>query len=191
MARRRNVFRVPSLNKRIAARTSAKRYVRHNLGFKAPRGWGWLTNPKRAAYNRAYNRTSIGCAVVPLFFLLCFAGFVAACGGRSAEEDDAIRAVVTNIQPDTRLGLAETDLTTKANPKGRGIFVYVPQDRIGRGGHRIWMVTGNQAFPLNARAKDLTPSLPWPREAQPGVWEATGLNPYSPAEAFEIVFGRE
>jgi len=36
---------------------------RHSLGFKAPRGWGWLTNPKRAAYNRIYNRTTVGCAV--------------------------------------------------------------------------------------------------------------------------------
>ena len=79
MGRRRSLFRVPSLNKRIAARTSVKRYVRHNLGFKAPRGWGWLTNPKRAAYNRAYNRTSIGCAIVPLLFLVCLAGLAAGC----------------------------------------------------------------------------------------------------------------
>ena len=60
--RRRIGFRVPSLRKRIAARTSLKRVVRHRLGMKAPRGWGWLTNPKRAAYNRIYNRTSRGCA---------------------------------------------------------------------------------------------------------------------------------
>jgi hypothetical protein len=51
-------FRVPSLKKRIAARTSWKRVVRHSLGLKAPRGWGWLTNPRKAAYNRVYNRTS-------------------------------------------------------------------------------------------------------------------------------------
>ena len=51
-------FRKPSLKKRIAARTSWKRVVRHNLGVKAPRGWGWLTNPKRAAYNRSYNKSS-------------------------------------------------------------------------------------------------------------------------------------
>ena len=57
-------FRIPNLNKRIAARTSAKRIIRHNLGFKAPRGWGWLTNPKRAAYSRVNNRTSKGCLVV-------------------------------------------------------------------------------------------------------------------------------
>lgn len=47
----------PSLRKSIAARTSVKRVVRHNLGLKAPRGWGWLTNPKRALYNRTYSRT--------------------------------------------------------------------------------------------------------------------------------------
>jgi hypothetical protein len=44
--------------------------VRHNLGVKAPRGYGWLTNPRKAAYNRVYNRTSIGlgrgCLVVVL-----------------------------------------------------------------------------------------------------------------------------
>ncbi len=28
-------FRIPSLNKRIAARTSVKRMIRHNLGLKA------------------------------------------------------------------------------------------------------------------------------------------------------------
>lgn len=53
-------IRTPSLRKRIAARTSWKRIVRHSLGVKAPRGYGWLTNPKRAAYNRVYNRTTVG-----------------------------------------------------------------------------------------------------------------------------------
>ena len=52
-------IRTPSLKKRLSARTSWKRIVRHNLGLKAPRGWGWVTNPKKAAYNRVYNRTSI------------------------------------------------------------------------------------------------------------------------------------
>lgn len=33
--------------KMIAARISPKRFIRHNLGIKAPRGWGWLTNPKK------------------------------------------------------------------------------------------------------------------------------------------------
>ncbi len=52
--------RIPSLTKRIAARTSPARWARHSLGLKAPRGWGWLTNPSKAAYNRVYNRTTFG-----------------------------------------------------------------------------------------------------------------------------------
>jgi len=56
-------LRIPSLTKRVAARLSWKRYVRHSLGFKVPRGWGWVTNPKRALYNRIYNRTTVGCGV--------------------------------------------------------------------------------------------------------------------------------
>lgn len=57
-------FRIPSIRKRIAARTSIKRAVRQRMGLKAPRGWGWITNPKKAAYNRVYNRTTKGCLVV-------------------------------------------------------------------------------------------------------------------------------
>jgi hypothetical protein len=52
-------IRKPSIRKSIAARTSVKRIIRTTLGLRAPRGWGWVTNPKRAAYNRVYNRTSI------------------------------------------------------------------------------------------------------------------------------------
>jgi hypothetical protein len=53
-------FRTPSLKKMLAARASPSRIVRHNLGLKAPRGWGWLTNPRKAAYNRVYSRTRFG-----------------------------------------------------------------------------------------------------------------------------------
>jgi hypothetical protein len=63
-------FRTPSLKKRIAARTSPARFIRHSLGLKAPRGWGWLTNPKKAAYNRVYNRTTFGCLLPILAGLL-------------------------------------------------------------------------------------------------------------------------
>ena len=53
-------IRKPSTNKMISARVSPKRYIRHSLGIKAPRGFGFLTNPKKAVYNRIYNKTSIG-----------------------------------------------------------------------------------------------------------------------------------
>jgi hypothetical protein len=64
-------FRIPSLTKRIAARTSIKRIIRHNLGFKAPKGFGILTDPEKAIYNKVYNKTSKGCLVM----LVCFIGF--------------------------------------------------------------------------------------------------------------------
>jgi hypothetical protein len=51
-------LRRPSLRGMLSARTSPKRFVRHRLGFKAPRGWGWLTNPRKALYNRIYWRTT-------------------------------------------------------------------------------------------------------------------------------------
>jgi hypothetical protein len=53
-------LRRPSIRKRLAARTSPKRVVRHTLGVKAPRGAGWVTDPKKALYNRIYNRTTVG-----------------------------------------------------------------------------------------------------------------------------------
>ncbi|MBI3447675.1 MAG: hypothetical protein HY049_01955 [Acidobacteria bacterium] len=75
-------LRVPSWRKRVAARTSWRRVVRHSLGLKAPRGWGWLTNPRRAAYNRIYNRTTVGlgrgcalaAAVIALALLMAATG---------------------------------------------------------------------------------------------------------------------
>ena len=38
--------------------------MNNKLGLRAPRGWGWITNPKKAAYNRVYNRTTRGCLVL-------------------------------------------------------------------------------------------------------------------------------
>lgn len=61
--------RIPSLKKRLAARMSPARFVRNSLGLKAPRGFGWITNPRKAAYNRIYSRTTFGlrgCAWVGL-----------------------------------------------------------------------------------------------------------------------------
>lgn len=72
-------FRVPSLRKRISARTSLKRYVRHSLGIKAPRGWGWITNPRKAAHNRIYSRTTRGCLVLVIAGVAAISGMLVAC----------------------------------------------------------------------------------------------------------------
>ena len=62
-------FRTPSLRKRISTRTSPKRFLRHNLGMKVPKGYGVFTNPKKAIYNKVYNKTSRGCilGLIPFF----------------------------------------------------------------------------------------------------------------------------
>ncbi|RWB65802.1 hypothetical protein [Mesorhizobium sp.] len=52
-------IRRPSIKRSLAARTSVKRMVKQSLGLKAPRGMGWVTDPKRAAYNRVYDRTTV------------------------------------------------------------------------------------------------------------------------------------
>ena len=74
-------FRVPSLKKRLSARTSLKRAIRHRVGLKAPRGWGWIMNPKKAAYNRVYSRTTRGCLVVIGFWGTLLAAGVALAAG--------------------------------------------------------------------------------------------------------------
>lgn len=51
-------FRVPSLTKSISARTSLTRAVKQSLNLRAPKGLGVVTNPKKAVYNKVYNRTT-------------------------------------------------------------------------------------------------------------------------------------
>lgn len=51
-------LRTPSFTRMVSTRLSPKRYIRHSLGLKAPRGFGWVTNPKRALYNRIYHRAT-------------------------------------------------------------------------------------------------------------------------------------
>jgi len=52
-------MRTPSWKRSLAARTSWKRLAKQLLGLKAPRGYGWLTNPRRATYNRIYDRSTV------------------------------------------------------------------------------------------------------------------------------------
>ena len=52
-------IRKPSLKKMIAAKLSPARYIRHNLGLKISPPFGLITHPKKAVYNRIYQRVSI------------------------------------------------------------------------------------------------------------------------------------
>jgi len=93
-----------------------------------------------------------------------------------------------------KFGITSADLREKRNPKGGGTFVYAPQTSFwafGRSLERqiLWLVLDGYAYPLNGTTKNVTPELKWPREADETTWEKSGLNPYSPSEALEIVFG--
>lgn len=50
-------LRTPSLKGRISSRLSVKRMIRSKV--RVPKGFGLLTNPKKAIYNRVYNRTTV------------------------------------------------------------------------------------------------------------------------------------
>lgn len=56
-------IRTPNLKSSLKARTTgrAKRAVKRSVipGY-GKKGRGWVTNPKEAAYNKVYNKTSIG-----------------------------------------------------------------------------------------------------------------------------------
>ena len=51
-------IRIPSLKKRISARTSIKRQIVNRAGLKMPKGYGWVRNPEKYLYNKVYNKTS-------------------------------------------------------------------------------------------------------------------------------------
>lgn len=69
--------RTPSLKRRLLARTSVKRMVRSKV--RVPKGMGIVTNPKKAVYNKVYNKTTIsadklaknsGCLTLLLFIFI-------------------------------------------------------------------------------------------------------------------------
>lgn len=62
MGRKRSIIRKPSLKKSIKARTTgrAKRTLKKAVipGY-GKKGTSWIKNPKKAMYNKVYNKTSI------------------------------------------------------------------------------------------------------------------------------------
>jgi endonuclease YncB( thermonuclease family) len=140
-------FRIPSLRKRISAKISPARFVRHSMGIKAPRGWGWLTNPKKALYNRIYNRTTFGIedlaggsrrrnrSALTLLFMIIGIGFGIShsCSGYSGTINDSWQdhsyVVIKITDGDTfvatdgnlrfRVRMAGLDAPEKAQPYGK------------------------------------------------------------------------
>ena len=55
--------RKPSIKKSLKARTTgkAKRAIKSSINpLYGKKGMGWINNPKKAAYNKVYKKTSIG-----------------------------------------------------------------------------------------------------------------------------------
>ena len=56
-------LRKPSVKKSLKARTTGKlkRKVKKSVNpLYGKKGMGWVNNPKKAAYNKVYNKTSFG-----------------------------------------------------------------------------------------------------------------------------------
>lgn len=55
--------RKPSIKRSIKARTTgrAKKAIKRSINpLYGKKGMGWINNPKKAAYNKVYRKTSIG-----------------------------------------------------------------------------------------------------------------------------------
>lgn len=54
-------MRTPTIKKSVKARTTGKvkRKIKSSVNpLYGKKGMGWINNPKKAAYNKAYNKTS-------------------------------------------------------------------------------------------------------------------------------------
>jgi len=121
-------IRKPSFKKSFAARTSWKRAVRHSLGLKAPRGWGWVTNPKKAAYNRVYNRTTFGAG--DIFGGGRSSGRRAAAAGNSGDAGCAVAFIGTAVFG--ILAIATSFVGALAISAGVGVVALVVKSQLDR-----------------------------------------------------------
>lgn len=109
----------------------------------------------------------------------------------SSKTNHVARGIVIQSVELNKLHVGGREFETMANPKGDGVFVYDPRTRFsGVERYLIWMVIKDQAYPLNGPSKMVTPSLKWPRDADPEVWQSTGLGSSPAIEAIFIIFGK-
>ena len=47
-----------SPRKSFSARYSGKRIIKNKIGWRMPRGYGWVKNPNRYSYNRIYHKVT-------------------------------------------------------------------------------------------------------------------------------------
>lgn len=131
-------FRIPSLAKRIAASTSVGRFIRQNLGLKAPRGMGWVTDPKKALYNRIYSRTTRGCMIYIAVVLSCLVLLFSSCDLKAKQERSGKPTYVrpsVDSRGRVRKGYVRMPVSTNKNAvknQGKSRYYYETRGRYGR-----------------------------------------------------------
>ncbi len=112
-------------------------------------------------------------------------------GRAAAKETDPI-SVLDPLLAGNRFSVRARDLALKKNPHGAGVFVYATKTRYS-GVERLflWFVRGDTALKLNGATHNLTPSLPFPRDASLDFWDDTGLSSKNATKiGLELAFER-
>lgn len=104
-------------------------------------------------------------SIIGLIVLFVFAGFEKPETKNQAEKtipemqisienkERYISTIANNLNG--KLGVSKSDLDVKINPKGQGVFVYVPQTRFnGVSRYLLWLVIDDQGFALNGASKN-------------------------------------
>ncbi len=104
----------------------------------------------------------------------------------------ALKRVKSNLKSN-QLGIGKnTTLKVMDNPKGQGKIVYSPKTQFGSTNTKrliVWLVVGSKVFPCNGATKNITPDLPWYRDADIELQKAAGWDKYDNG-MIKIVFGQ-
>ena len=101
-------------------------------------------------------------------------------------QNPAIRLVTEALVGDA---YGESDLEVIPNPKGDGVFIYVPASK-SEGRTMLWLVIDDTVYALTRDTRNMTDNNLWLVMAPLNRWERTGLRSGVANDAIEIVFGR-
>ena len=122
-------LRTPSLKKRLSARTSgaAKRKIKRALiPSYGRRGRGWLTNPRKALYNKIYRKTTFGCLLpflISASLVVGGASFIAAAPSSVTIEERSKQWIDEHLKDQT-LSEFTQDLIKLEDEKLKDIIIF-------------------------------------------------------------------